>query len=318
MILVISSETDLHARVILERLVREGRETALLNLVKFPKQLQLSINYHGNGHDYRILGSDDGNLPLNKCHVIWWRRPLPFELSSEINASNYRAFAFNECYEAFSGLWLTLDTFWVNHPTRDQEAARKVYQLKVAQAVGLEIPVTLITNSPAEAHAFVDAQGNEGTIYKSFSATLTDWRETRLLKPEELEKLDSVKFAPVIFQEYVPAQADLRVTMIGKKAFAAAIYSQETSYKVDYRIDINAARVEPFELPQKVTDHLNAMMERLGLVYGAIDLRLTPDGRYVFLEINPAGQWLFIEERTTQPITETFAQLMVDHDLQRT
>lgn len=318
MILVISSETDIHARVMLERLAHEGRETALLNLAKFPRHLQLSINYHGNGHDHRILDSADGNLTLSMCHVVWWRRPQPFELSAEISAGNYRAFAFNECYEAFSGLWLALDAFWVNHPTRDQEAAHKVYQLKVAQAVGLEIPVTLITSSPAEARSFIDAHGIEGTIYKSFSAIQTNWRETRLLKPEELEKLDSVKFAPVIFQEYVPAQADLRVTMIGQKAFAAAIYSQETSYKVDYRIDIDAARVEPFELPKEIIDRLNALMERLGLVYGAIDLRLTPDGRYVFLEINPAGQWLFIEERTAQPITETFARLMADHDLQRT
>jgi glutathione synthase/RimK-type ligase-like ATP-grasp enzyme len=52
-------------------------------------------------------------------------------------------------------------------------------------------------------------------------------------------------------------------------------------------------------------------MHRLGLVYGAIDVRLTPEGRYVFLEVNPAGQWLFIEHATGQPISAELASRLV-------
>jgi len=48
-------------------------------------------------------------------------------------------------------------------------------------------------------------------------------------------------------------------------------------------------------------------MRRLGLEYGAIDLRLTPEGQYVFLEINPAGQFLWIELATGQKIADAIA-----------
>ncbi len=219
-------------------------------------------------------------------------------------------FAANEANEALSGIWHSLDAFWVNDPGRDQIAHRKAFQLSVAQDVGLRIPHTLITNDPAEARAFVDARGYRSVIYKSFSATQRDWRETRLLRPEELDLLDNVRYAPVIFQEYVEAVYDLRVTVVGREIFAVAIHSQETEYKVDFRMDIASARIEAVALPQEVERGLHALMARLGLVYGAIDMRLTPDGRYVFLEINPAGQWLFVEQPSGQPIADAMARLL--------
>jgi hypothetical protein len=54
-------------------------------------------------------------------------------------------------------------------------------------------------------------------------------------------------------------------------------------------------------------------MRRLGVVYGAINMQLTPDGRYIFLEINPPGEWLFIEERTGQPISEAVSEVLASH-----
>jgi glutathione synthase/RimK-type ligase-like ATP-grasp enzyme len=226
-------------------------------------------------------------------------------------------FAANEAQEALSGLWYAMDAYWVNEPARDLVAHRKALQLKVAQDVGLRIPATQITNDPDEARSFVDARGYRGVVYKAFSATESEWRETRLLKPEELPLLDQVRYAPVIFQEYVEAVYDLRVTVVGEEVFAAAIYSQETAYDVDFRMDIENARVEPVSLPKDVEGLVRALMTRLGLVYGAIDMRLTPDDLYVFLEINPAGQWLFIEEKSRQPISAALARVLVTNDRAR-
>ncbi len=106
----------------------------------------------------------------------------------------------------------------------------------------------------------------------------------------------------------------MRVTIVGDRIFAAAIHSQETSYKVDFRMDMANATVEPVDLPTRVEKKLHALMRRLGLVYGAIDMRLTPSGEHVFLEINPAGQWLFVEQHTRQPIAAEMARLLVEHD----
>ena len=103
-----------------------------------------------------------------------------------------------------------------------------------------------------------------------------------------MERLDNVQFSPVIFQQYVEASVDLRLTVVGEEVFAAAIHSQETEYKIGFRIDITNARIEATQLPAEVKAKSRALMHTLGLVYGAIDLRLTLKGGYVFLEINPA------------------------------
>ncbi len=315
MILVISSDRDLHAQAVLAGLARVGARATLLDLSHFPARARLSIGYKPSGEqDFRIRDGAGGEIALAECRTIWWRRPQPFALHAEITDPAYRAFALSESHEAFAGLWLAVDAFWVNHPLRDEAAAHKVYQLKVARDVGLATPLTLVTNDPDEARAMAQALGPDRMIYKAFSATEQHWRETRLLKADERALLDNVRFAPLIFQEYVPAEVDLRVTMVGKDVFAAAIHSQETSYAVDFRMDMAAGRVEAFALPDRVAEALHALMDRLGLVYGAIDMRLTPDDEFVFLEINPAGQWLFIEERTGQPITQTFVRLLAEHE----
>ena len=56
-----------------------------------------------------------------------------------------------------------------------------------------------------------------------------------------------------------------------------------------------------------VEERLRALQRRLGLVYGAIDMRRTAEGEHVFLEVNPAGQWLFVEERCGLPISQSVA-----------
>jgi len=315
MITIISSESDIHAREVIDRLNHKGAKVTLLDMSEFPQEQQLSIEYNGNRPKHRILlKGADLDLNFMDCGVIWWRRPQPFTLHPEVRDADDKSFAYTECHSAFSGLWLTLDAFWINHPTRDEEASRKVYQLKVAQELGFRVPATCITNSPERAQQFVDEYGLESTIYKAFSGTERAWRETRKLQPNELDLIDSVNFAPVIFQEYIEAEADLRITVLGDNIFPAAIYSQETSYAVDFRMAMNEARIESVDLPEHVSGLLHSYMKRLGLVYGAIDMRITPDGEYVFLEINPSGQWLFVEQRTSQPITDSMVNLMLYHD----
>jgi glutathione synthase/RimK-type ligase-like ATP-grasp enzyme len=313
LILIISSERDEHAQIVATGLNRLGVEHHLLDLAHFPERLELVIRYDREAVPVALLRGAGGELDLAEIGAAWYRRPQPFVLSPNLSRPSHRAFAYSEAHEAVAGLWQMLDVFWMNHPTRDEVAARKAYQLSVARSVGLGIPRTLISNDPAEVKRFVSEGGAKRTIYKAFSATVQEWRETRLLGDAELAVLDQVSHAPVIFQEYVPARVDIRATVVGDRVFAAAIHSQDTQYAVDFRMDMANANVEPHELPPEIAAGIDKFMQRLGIVYGAIDMRLTPDGRYVFLEVNPAGQWLFIEGRTGQPISAAVAETLAAH-----
>jgi glutathione synthase/RimK-type ligase-like ATP-grasp enzyme len=315
MILIISHDKDVHCLAVQEELKRAGYPFTVLDLSLFPKQTQLSMEYGSHHYIDSTLLLQDTQIRLNECGAVWWRRPQPFCLHDDIAGGADRNFSLNECLCAINGLWLLSDAYWINHPVNDETASRKAYQLKVAAMCGLTIPETLITNNPQKAVEFINAHGEGNVIYKSFSATEQSWRETRLVKAGELEKIESVKYAPVIFQECIHADIDLRVTVIGSTIFPAAIHSKDTSYKYDFRMNYHECKIEKYPLPDELNKQLLRFMKEMGIVYGAIDLRLKPGGEFVFLEVNTAGQWLFMEQPTGMPITQNLTRVLIESDL---
>jgi MvdD pre-ATP grasp domain len=310
-ILVVSHPGDDHLEPVVGALRRLGHEPAVFDMSTYPTATAIALSYADGDGDPLWLELPDGRmLDLSRCRSAWWRRPMPFTIDPAITDPGNASWAYNECHEAISGLWSALDVTWVNSPQATEAAMMKSWQLRVASAVGLEIPRTLITNSQREAKDFVHAIGVDRTVYKAFSATIENWRETRLLRSSELAQLEAVQYAPVIFQEYVPASVDLRVTLIGDEVYPAAIHSQELEYTVDFRMHLDEVRMEPTTLPGSLVAALYRLLARMDLRYGAVDMRRTPDGRYVFLEINPAGQWRFVEEKTAQPMTNAMARLL--------
>lgn len=305
MIVVVSHAGDDHAAQVVPELARLGCHAQVIDTGSFPRDLSLIARYeHGRQHFSFV--SQGREIPLDECRAAWWRRPQPYTLHDDL-AERARTFTYGECHEAIAGLWASLPARWMNEPQLDSAAHHKPYQLTVAARVGLTVARTLITSDPGAARAFIGALGPGRTIYKTFLASAECWRETRVVQPDEVALLDALACAPVIFQEYVPADVDLRVTIVGPHVFAAAIRAARGGYEIDYRMDMPGASFEPTTLPPGIEQRLRTLMERLGLRYGAIDLRRTPDGEYVFLEVNPAGEWLFVEERTGQPITSAVA-----------
>ena len=91
---------------------------------------------------------------------------------------------------------------------------------------------------------------------------------------------------------------------------AAEIDARDSSYPVDMRMVIGEAKIRAVDLPPALSQRLLALMRRLGLVYGAIDLKQDEHGDYYFLEVNPAGQWQFVESRAGLPITQAHADAL--------
>ncbi|MFD7788166.1 MvdC/MvdD family ATP grasp protein [Streptomyces nojiriensis] len=309
MILVVSYDED-HALGVIRRLEADGREVVRIDLADFPARGAITLEYAAGGEPVHTLTPPTGRIRLDRCRVAWWRRVRPFTLDGALGTARDQHFAAGETGQALHGLFHSLGCTWVNPPSLDGIAHHKPYQWEVAHRVGLTLPRTLVTNEPERARRFIAEVGVGRTVFKAFVAAADDaWRETRLVRREYLDQLDSVRYAPVIFQEFVPG-ADLRVTVVGDRVFAAEIDASATSYPVDMRMVVGEAVVRPVALPASLTRTLLRLMRGLGLVYGAVDLRRRPDGQYVFFEVNPAGQWLFVEERTGLPITREVAALL--------
>ncbi len=307
-IVVLSNIQDAHAQAVMSALAERGAHAEIVDLSEFPTRLALSLAFDDGRRRLTLRRRGGAGLDLDSVNAIWWRRPQPFRPPAGLDQTAMQL-VLSELATAFQGLYRSLDAFWINDPSRDAAAAHKPFQLALAQTIGLDLPPTLMTNNVEEAKAFWRRHEGE-VVYKQFLALPTAWRETRRLKPEDEAHADVVAHAPVIFQRHVPAVADLRVTAVAGELFAAAADVRNGEYPQDVRMNLDV-KYEAHELPLEITAKLKELMNRLGLVYGAIDLRLTPEGRYVFLEINPAGQFLYIEQATGQPIAAALANALL-------
>jgi len=308
-ILLVSHRGDDHLAPVLAGLRRRRARFQLLDTGRFPTRGRLDLRLGGRGQDRLRATGAPGTFDAREVRAIWWRRTRPCEPDRRISLSSHRDLASRSTAEALSGLLRCAEALWVNDPEREAAAGHKAWQLELARACGLPVPRTCITNDPARARAFLGELGPSPAIFKSLDARPESWRETRRVGPEERRLLGLVRHAPVIFQEYVPG-VDLRVACVGGRLFAAEIDARATSCPEDCRIDYGRARVRKARLPREVALGLRSLVSRLGLRYAAVDLRRTEEGEHLLLEVNPSGQFLFVERRTGQPVAEALCDLL--------
>ena len=307
MILAFSHEGDDHTPAVLEALARRGLEARLLDVSALPARGTLALGYgQGESLGLRIDGAPPHDL--SEVSALWWRRMRPMAARADLPAEE-AAFAVRQTFEAVLGLVgaISSHALLVNDPWRENLAAHKTHQLAAARRVGLRVPHTLVTNDPVEAARFLEARGADGAVKKAVHATVADWHRTHRLDPGA--RLDGLRDAPAIFQERIPG-VDVRVTVVGERLFAADIDARETPAADDYRGLEGLCRFAPCELPAVEAAKLLALVRGLGLQFATIDYRRRDDGAWFFLELNPAGQWLFVEERTGQPIAAALAALL--------
>jgi hypothetical protein len=310
LILAISHAEDVHAAPVIEAVGRLGWRCALLDLATVPGRVQPSFSAGRPVRGASLIGLDGHRIDGSQIEAVWWRRPRPY-LVDQALAPRFAAYATNQVHAAVSGLWGSLTARWMNDPWRDERACHKPAQLAAAEAVGLLVPPTLIGCSPADARAFLAELGDRPAIQKPLRPDEANWRPTRLVTQGDRDRLDDLRLAPAILQAYVPG-LDVRVTAAGGRLLATAIDARRTGSPHDFRPAFAQARVTPCQLPADVAAGVLALLATLGLRYAAIDFRLDDQGRHWFLEANPAGQWLFLEERTGQPITQAVAEALVE------
>ena len=310
MIVIGAKDDDPHARKVAQILeAKHGREVFVFDTSTFPGSVSLAAQYGpgtvNGASQVSLITATGRRMALEDVTAFWWRRPQAMEIDARITDPTARSFAFQECVSALYGVLECCDVLWVNNIQNDTAAEYKPFQLKVAAELEFEVPATLITNLPEELVAFW--QEHRGSvIYKAFNQRGTLWRPTRLLTEQDFAMLDNVRYAPVIFQAMVPGIRDVRITFIGGRVFATE-FDIENLSEVDYRMRMTELPCRPHALPDAMEEKVQRLMQYLALEYGGIDFRLTSDGRYVFFEVNTAGEFMFLEDRTGQPLAEAMA-----------
>jgi len=321
-VIIIASEADdPTGQAILAALGRYGQPCALLDTSFFPQRDRIVYKTSDSGHLTRSYWLADEEIHLDAVSALLWRRPALPKASPSISNEQVRGYIDASAAEILSGLFEDLNCLQVPASRQVLKTAHaKLPQFGLAARTGFDLPDTLITNSPQE---FLDFyRKHNGKIITKPAAVTVDSPAKGLMtgyarpvRPSDLVHFQDLQLCPLIVQVYVEKAVELRVTVVGSDVFAAEIHSQATQRtKIDWR-RYDEGNTPHFEhtLPDKVSKLCLAMTHSLGLVYSAIDLILTPDGRYIFLELNPNGQYQWIEHLTGLPITDRIARLLIDH-----
>ena len=320
MLLILSTPDDTHAEAVERILARRGIPFIHWDQAGFPERDTVTLRYDSSGLRSQALVKGRELIDLTQASTTYVRRYAHPDVRRPAHDPKARAYIEAEARALLNVAAELIDCRWVPGPIRTlQWAGDKSWQLRLATRLGFEIPPTLISNDPSEFLQFY-REHNGRLICKALnfphfpSANGADrWVfTTQLVAPRDAGYADSVRYCPAIFQAYVPKQLELRVTIVGERVFACAIYSQETERtRYDWRrYDLEHTPHRVHELPQEISERCVRMVRELGLCYGAMDLILTPDGRYVFLEVNPMGQYLWIEKITGMPISEAICDLL--------
>jgi glutathione synthase/RimK-type ligase-like ATP-grasp enzyme len=135
---------------------------------------------------------------------------------------------------------------------------------------------------------------------------------TSIVKEEDLQDAESLRYCPIVFQEQIPKQQELRVVYVNGNVFVGALNADVYAAAIDWRKPgVEVGAWQHHQLPDEVVSRLKAFMEKFGLLFGALDFIVTPSGEYVFLEINPLGEWGMLEKDLNLPIASAIADVLL-------
>jgi glutathione synthase/RimK-type ligase-like ATP-grasp enzyme len=321
-ILIITNTQDLTSDFVVREILSRHQQFARLNTDEFPVFVRGLVSFGLKEAPQSIISWINRNkiLDFDKVTSVLYRRPVPPIPDEKIDDPAIRNFCADECYDFLRGLWFTLECYWMSHPEAIRIAEHKVYQLKIAQTLPFAIPKTLITNDPSAVRSFYSDCNHRMIIkplYLGFIKQAQTSKNifTSVVSEEELKDIESISLCPSIFQEKIEKQFDIRVTVVGERVFAAKIIPTALPENVpDWRFaPLEKLRHYKYDLPADIESACVKLVRILGLNFGAIDLALDNKDNFVFFEINPNGQWAWLETALGFHISKAIVDQLSNH-----
>lgn len=298
-------------------LKRRGARPFRFDTDRFPAHVKLTARFAGAETSHVIADGAD-RVAAAEVRAVWARRFWPPRLAADLDP-NFHAMCARESMATVEGFLDGLHSArWVNEPARDREAESKLLQLRIAAEVGLLSPRTLVTNDPQQMRSFFrEVEGKMvAKLMRPVSVSMnadSGFVHTSVVTKKDLDEGDLLRHSPMVFQERITKACELRIAVVGDKLFVGSIDAGNSSKgQVDWRLaSPDEVRWERGQVPDQVATAIKALMSKLGLIYGAVDLIRTPADDYVFLEVNPGGEWGMLERDLNYPISEAIADALL-------
>jgi glutathione synthase/RimK-type ligase-like ATP-grasp enzyme len=266
-------------------------------------------------YNYTFNSGENFNFQIDNIsfYSLWFRRTkLP---NIEMENSEEKLFILDDYNTLLENILSTINVSkWLSKPFSVYQAENKIYQLKVAQNIGFKIPNTLVTSDHSCLRRFIDIHRGSVIIKPIRQGRIRKNNEiktifTNQIDSETIQNLEEYALTPCIFQESIEKDLEIRITVVDNSVFSASVESQITEEtKTDWRK--RKLSFERYSLPHEISAKCIELTKRLNLSFGAIDMIKKPDGEYIFLEINPNGQWAWIEMETGLEISDKIIRFL--------
>jgi hypothetical protein len=267
------------------------------------------LSWSTEGEAPAVLPDEDGDrIPVADLDLVWWRRLTGEpQIPESVRDEAARDLVASDCRATLVGL--ALNEFrgrWVSHPEATRLAENKLIQLDVAKRVGLRLPRTLVSQDPEAVRKFCRDQDYR-VVVKTVAGTRMTPVMAGAVSPEILSSDSEIALSPAIYQALVPGSEHLRICCFGDQTHTALLRTERLDWR--YPLDADA---EPYELDHSITRRLQLMLEGLNLRMGIFDMKIDPGGgEPAWLEVNPQGQFLFLQGMCEMPLTEVFTDFLV-------
>ncbi len=322
-LLILTLDNDPHADYIYNIIKSKGGLVYRLNTNNLHKNY--FISFDSNNLEFKIKDSDSNReIVINNSWNIWNRRlwlPALNEDFDGIKNPSLVELIFNETKKTWDALLMMHKGKVIDNPLSIARGDNKIEQLSFVKNgnYGVEVPETVVSNNPLDVLNFYNKHKEICfKLHKGVGLKIDDTNYivyTNKVKPENLKNISAVRLNPSMFQEYIEKDYELRITVIGNEVIPIAIYSQDSEIsKVDFRrYDFEKVKYEYKKVPDEVSNLCLAMLSHYGLNFGAFDFIKDKKGRYIFLELNPNGQWLWLEQLSGYKISEVLADYLISY-----
>jgi glutathione synthase/RimK-type ligase-like ATP-grasp enzyme len=243
--------------------------------------------------------------------VIWWRRSAVYQqIPEDVTERASIDVINNDCrFAMFGVLFNEFTGEWISEPQATHNAENKLVQIRVAEQLGFRTPRTLVSQDVDEIREFcrhLDSRVVVKVVRGAKRAALL----TTLMNGAALQEGDSIRLCPTMYQELIPGTRHIRACCFGDSVYAAQLDSPD----LDWRCNLNIP-VTVLELSDSVKSRLFAVLKALGLKMGIFDLKFDENEEPVWLEVNPQGQFLFLEGLCGLPLTAAFSDFLYQNAL---
>lgn len=283
---------------------------------------EFAVNYTLNYHLQQTqpsacIATGNQRVCTNDVGAVWYRKPWKMKLPPNLDPAYQQIFI--KEYQTYLRIFFNQlrHVPWMNYIDTDQTVGNdKLLQLSAAKAAKLTTPRSIFTNDANNIRSFFEScHGNmvvklHGSLSRTMEGNAAFFPTTKL-QPKDLDRLDQLAYCPMIFQEYISKQYELRVVYVDGDFFTGKI-SYNGDEATDWRAITDRQIIwQHYELPPAVCQKITIMMRQLGLSFGAIDVIRNKEGDYVFLEVNPQGEWGMLQKYLDYPIGQTIAKKLI-------